>query len=404
MALAAVGPWPDLVSRIGLTQGWYPPLAGATVLLLLRGAIRCRRIDFATAGLAMGLAIQTTSMARSLVVMAVVLLGVAWIPAHPDRRRRLLAGLGVVVVFAGVAGLPTLVAGRPSTGEVHRSWWIGAADGARDHDSTTGLAERTGRALIMPLWSNGPAWNHGGNRRPALDRATAVLLVVGLASIAVGAACRRRLIDLLLLISLPLALLPAVLAPLQPELTPSPLRCGGALATVFVIAGLGLAAIVRSTASSLAPSAGRLIASATALVFVGLSATAGRTVVHTSFAHVWDESTWNASELGSVVRGAMTLGVTPERAWVVAYPHWVDTRLVAAEAGLPGEDLAIDPGAVRGAARKGRARIFLVHPGDRQTLRTLERELPDAEVISHRSRVPGKSFSSVMSATGAGVD
>jgi len=402
MALAAVGLWPDLVSRIALADGWYLPLAAAAVLFLLRGVRRARRFDFVAAGLVIGLAIQTTSMARSLVAMAVVMLGAAWIPAGRERRRRLLAGLGLVLVFTLVAGLPTLVAARPSTTVVGPAWWLGAAEGARDHDTMTGLVERSGRALIMPLWSDGPSWNHGGGSRPALDPAAAVLLVLGAAWLAVTGVLHRRLVNILLLISVPLALLPAALASLDPAMAPSPLRCCGAVAPIFAIAGAGLASIVRATASSLAPPTGRLIATVVVGMFVGFSAFAGHTVVHSTFAETWDGGSWNASELAEVARGAMALGVAPERARVVPFPHWVDTRLVAVEAGLPGDDLAIDPRAVRQAARRPGPQLYLVHPGDRETLRVLGEILPDAEIVDHPSRVPGKSFLAVINVAAPG--
>ena len=80
-----------------------------------------------------------------------------------------------------------------------------------------------------------------------------------------------------------------------------------------------------------------------AAILIGFSAVAGRMVVQGPFAEAWDGATWNASELGEVVRSAIALGVSDEHARVVPFPHWVDTRLVAVEAGLPGQDLAINP-------------------------------------------------------------
>jgi len=395
MALAAAAPWPDLVSRIGLTEGWYPPFAAAALLMLIRGARRGRRSDFVAAGVVIGLAIQTDSMARSLVIAAVVLLAAAWLAAPRDRRRRLAAGIVIVAVFTVVAGLPTLAAARPPSAAVNSSWWFGAAEGARDHGTAAGLVGRSGRVLAAPIWSDGPAWDHGGGDRPALDRTTAVMFILGLSWLGFGAIVRRRRGFALMLLTVPLALLPAVLAPLEPALAPSPLRCGGAIGPIFAIAGLGLGAVVRAVAGWTAPSLARPCAAATALLLVGMTAAAGHSVVHTDFAERWDAGAWNASELAAVVGGALALGVAPERARVVPHPHWVDTRLVAAEAGLPGEDLAIDPSTVRSLAKRPGAQLFLVHPDDQETLRVLREVLPGADVVRHPSRVPGKAFMAV---------
>jgi len=404
LALAAVGQWPNLVSRLGFTDGWYPPFAAAALLLLLRGIRRGRRADFVAAGVVIGLAIQTHPMARSLVAAAVILLGLAMIPASAATRRRLATGLGVVLLLIVVTGLPTIIAAPEPLPQTGPLWWLGAATGERDGSMTTDLLGRTGRTLMLPLWSDGPAWFHGGGDRPALDRVAASLLVLGLALAGVAAALRRRFEGLWLVMAIPLLMLPAILAPLQPHLAPSPLRCGGAMAPVFVLAGIGFASLIRAIASSLAAPSGQGLAIAAAVVVIGSSAAAGHRVVHGPFAETWDRSTWNASELGEVIRGAIAVGIPPEHTRVVPFPHWVDTRLVAAEAGLPGEDLAISPDLVEQAARRSGPHFYLVHPNDRRTLRILKHRLPAATMTQHSSRVEGKVFLSVMtlSADGGG--
>lgn len=396
MALAAVGFWPDLVSRTGLSDGWYPPFAAAALLLLVRGVRRARRLDFAAAGVVIGLAIQTTSFARSLTALAVVLVGAAWIPAGPEQRRKLLAGLGVVLILAAIAGLPTLVAARSAPTDAGTLWWLGAANGARDHGMASGLVERFVRAVVMPVWSDGPVWIHGGGLRPALDRVAGAFLVLGTALAVLGVVLRRRLVDALFLLSVPLLMLPAVLAPLDPAMAPSPVRCGGAIAPVFVLAGAGFASVIGALARSIASGPGRRIAAVAAIGAVALSALAGRAVVRGSFAETWDRSAWNASELGEVVRGAMAMGVPLERARVVPHPHWVDTRIVGAEAGHPERDLAIDPRAVDTAAGRAGPQLYLVHPDDHRTLRTLKEKLPGATVIQFESRKGNRPFLAVV--------
>jgi hypothetical protein len=398
-ALAAVGFWPDLVSRTGLSDGWYPPFAAAALLLLVRGVRLARRLDFAAAGVVIGLAIQTTSFARSLTALAVVVVGAAWFPAGPEQRRKLLAGLGVVLILAVIAGLPTLVAARSAPVDGGALWWLGAANGARDHGIASGLVERFARAVAMPLWSDGPVWVHGGGMRPALDRVAGAFLVLGTALAIVGVVLRRRLVDALFLLSVPLLVLPAVLAPLDPAMAPSPVRCGGAMAPVFVLAGAGFASAIGALARSIGSPLGRRVAVAAAIGAVALSALAGRSVVRGTFAETWDRSAWNASELGGVVRGAVAIGVPLERARVVPHPHWVDTRLVGAEAGHPKSDLAIDPQAVRNAAGRAGPQLYLLHPDDHRTLRTLKERLPSAAVIRFESRTGNRPFLAVIDLT-----
>lgn len=401
LALAGVASWPDLVSRTGLADAWLPPFAAAALFLLLRAVRTGSALGFAGAGVVIGLAVQTSSLGRALPVAAAVLLGVAVIPASPARRRRLLAGLAVVLVLAGLAGLPTIVAGTTTAGGVPAGWWLGAANGSADQGILAGLGERFARVLAMPLLCDGSTWLHGGTERPALDRVAGALLVIGVAITAFGVPRRRSPAGGLVLLALPLLLMPAWLAALEPFLAPSPLRCGAAQAPVFVLAGVGLAAVWSAAASSLRGAAGRAAAVVAVTALVALSALAGRMVVHGPFAERWNRSAWNVSELGATVRAGLELGVPAERARVVPWPHWVDTRLVAVEAGLPGADLAVDPEALDEVAGRGGPQLYLVHPADRRNLQRLRERLPEAVVVERRSRVEGRSFLLVL-AVGVG--
>jgi len=401
LALTAVGSWPDLVSRTGLADAWLPPFAAAALLLLLRAIRTGRPVTFAGAGLAIGLAIQTTSLARSLPVAAAIVVAVAIATAAGMRRRRLALGLVAVLVFAGLGGLPTLVAGVAKAGNVPTGWWFGAAEGVSNQHATTGLVERFGRVLAQPLWSDGPSWLHGGTERPGVDRVTGAMLVLGIAVATVAAVRRRSPAGGLVLVAVPILLMPAWLAALDPGLAPSPLRCAAAVAPVFVLAGVGLAAVWEAVSSSLSAPLGGRVATAIAVVLVALSALAGRAVIEGPFAERWNRSAWNASELGAAVRAGIALGVAPERARVVPYPHWVDTRLVAAEAGFPGGDLAIDLESLATAQERGGPRLFVLHPGDRQNLQRLRSWYPRATIIQYRSRIEGQAFTIVIDLSGA---
>jgi hypothetical protein len=395
-ALAAVGHWPDLVSRLGFTAGWQP-LAAATVMLLVLRAIRLRRrAAFVGAGLAVGLSLHTHAMAPSIAATAAALVGLAMIPADAAGRRRLAVGLAVMLMVAAVVGLPTLVAAPEPLPQNGPLWWLGAAAGDRSATVSEGLFDRAVAALLLPVWSDGPAWFHGGGDRAGLDVTAAALLMLGAALIIVLAVADRRFDGVLLSAAVPLLMLPAIIAPLPPVIAVSPLRCGGALAPVFVIAGLGLAALLRSLSSAFAVPVGRWLAVATAVLVIAASATAGRAVIRGSFAATWDESTWNASEIGEVVRGALSLGVPADRVHVIPFPHWVDTRLVAVEAGLPGRDLGLDARRLAETAQRGGPQLFILHPSDRDSRRLLGRELPATSPTTHPSRLQGKSFVSIM--------
>ncbi len=400
-ALAAVGSWPDLLSRIGLAIGWYPALVAAALAFLVRGLNRQRRMDLVAAGVATGVALLSHPTARSLLVTVVViqLVAVALAVRH---RRRAAAGFSVVVLVAVVTGLPALAAAPAAAQAAGPLGWLGAAVGDRNADVADGLAERAGRVLALPVVADGGAWFHGGTGRPAMDPVAASLLVLGLGLAIATAVARRRLDWAALVVSLPLLMLPAMVSPLDPQLAPSPVRCAGALAPCFVAAGAALSAIAHRLRASLDGAAGRWLGIGSAVSLIALSALAGRPPVHTDFAEAWDRSSWNASELGAVVRGALAVGVAPDRIRVVPYPHWVDTRLVAFEAGLAGRDLALDLDRLDAVNERGGPLLFLVHPDDRVSLAKLKRRLPRSTQTRHPARQPGRTFVSVMTLGASG--
>jgi hypothetical protein len=218
------------------------------------------------------------------------------------------------------------------------------------------------------------------------------MLVIGTTLMGIGAVRCRRLDNVLLLASVPILMLPAILAAVKPEMAPSPMLCSGAMAPIFVLSGIGLASVVSAVAGVFAKPAGRRLGVGLAILAVALSMMSGRAVVFHSFAESWERNTWNTSELGEAVRGAMAVGVPPDRAWVVPYPYWVDTRLVAAEAGMVGSDLALAPDRVQATAEQGGPQLFLVNPADNRTIRTLAKVLPEVRPIWRPSRVSGKEF------------
>ena len=81
-----------------------------------------------------------------------------------------------------------------------------------------------------------------------------------------------------------------------------------------------------------------------------------------------------------------------DSAWVVAYPHWVDTRLVGMNAGLTTRDFAIWPDHIVDTAPDPRAKLFLINPLDQDGLNALRQVYPEGILSLHKSRVETKDF------------
>ena len=81
-----------------------------------------------------------------------------------------------------------------------------------------------------------------------------------------------------------------------------------------------------------------------------------------------------------------------ESAHVVAYPHWVDTRLVAMNAGVPTVDYAISREQLERLPETPGPHLLLLHPEDQESLALLYSIYPELSVRRWPNEIPGKDF------------
>jgi hypothetical protein len=86
-----------------------------------------------------------------------------------------------------------------------------------------------------------------------------------------------------------------------------------------------------------------------------------------------------------------TLG-TPETTYVVGYPHWVDSRLVAINSGHPGLDFAIFPQQIPDTANDPRPKMFFLNLFDADNRQLLQQTFPNGVLWQHDSDVDNKDF------------
>jgi hypothetical protein len=107
---------------------------------------------------------------------------------------------------------------------------------------------------------------------------------------------------------------------------------------------------------------------------------------------VYEASSWNTSEMGQVIRSFSDTIGDPESAWVLAYPHWVDTRLVGMNAGFPTKDYAIFPDQLASTLSIPGPKLFLVKPDDEVGQDRLEAFYPNGWFQVYHSQVENKDF------------
>jgi hypothetical protein len=110
------------------------------------------------------------------------------------------------------------------------------------------------------------------------------------------------------------------------------------------------------------------------------------------FAEVYRQRSWNTSDAGRIVRGFAESVGSYETAHVIPFPFWMDTRLVAFEAGRPGHDYALAPEAIDTTSAVLEPQLFLVNLDDADSMTRLTELFPEGETELFQSGVAGHDF------------
>jgi len=248
-------------------------------------------------------------------------------------------------------------------------------------------------AMTMFFWDDGEIWVHSVTHRPALSVVSAALFFLGGGMLTVRYLRRRDWLDAFLLVSIPLLMMTSVLSLAFPGENPSLNRTGGALIPVFLIVGIALDGLLTTLEGSLnRPLWGQRLAGGVGVLLLAWSCAQDYDLVFRQYTNYFALASWNTSELGAVIRQfADTIG-EEDTAWVVPYPHWVDTRLVGIRAGVPLRDYALWPDQLSQTLDDPRAKLFLFKPEDVTAMETLRELYPTGVLQLYDSEIEGKDF------------
>ncbi|HEY5668940.1 MAG TPA: hypothetical protein VIS10_03005, partial [Anaerolineales bacterium] len=202
----------------------------------------------------------------------------------------------------------------------------------------------------------------------------------------------RQWLDLFWLLAVPLLMLPSILSLAFPAENPALNRLSGAIVPVFLIVGLALDGFLETLKSQFGGRLGNALAVGAGLFLVIWASFQNFDIAFNQYQETYLRSSWNTSELGQVIHDFAGGSGTPDTAWVIAYPHWVDTRLVAMNAGFPTRDYGIWPENLQETLPETRAKLFLLKPEDEVGLSTLRQLYPDGIQSVYPSKVEGHDF------------
>lgn len=393
--LAGIAYWPNVIARIGLRFPLYPLFAAPMLYYLIRGLRRQNRNDFIWAGIALGLGLHGYSPMRIVPFVVVLLIALYLLHRQArEKRGQVLLALTILAVTAFVIFLPLgrYALDEPDLFGVRAFSRLGTIE--RPYPGPVGeiFLSNLVKSWIMPWWDNGEIWVHSLPHRPALDMITAAMYFFGTVWLLVRYIRRRHWLDLFLIVSVPLLMLPSILSLAFPSENPSLNRSGAAYIPIFVTAALGMQSLFTSLRARLQSTAGRSLIIILGLMLVFWSASLNYNITFNQFGKLFLSSTWNTSQIASVIRQFATSNGTADTAYVVPYPHWVDTRVVGIRVGYITKDYALWPQDFASTLAETRPQLFILKPEDQPSLMKLRDLYPTSTVTTYKSNRDGKDF------------
>ena len=394
MLFAGIGYWPNLISRFALRFTLYPFFFAPTLYYFLRGMRTGQRRFFILSGIFMGIGLHGYSPFR--IVPALIVLAVALYLLHNRSNRAVkhaLVGLLLIGAVALLVALPLLryTVDHPDMVMYRTMTRVTSAEQAIVGSPVIVFLKEVWQAMTMFAWDNGEVWVLSVPGRPVLDVVTGALYHLGFLAVLVRYVRKRNWTDLLLLISIPLLMLPSIFSLAFPTENPSLNRTAGAIVPVFLLVGFALEAIFSAVRRSLGKT-GPTIAAGMAAFLVLLSSSQNYDLVFNQYRSNFDTGSWPSAQIGAVVRDFVDTWGDPNSAYLVGYPHWVDSRLVGINAGTPEKDYAVFTDQFEQTLAQPAPKLFILNVNDNPDLLELNRLYPEGVLRLVTSTLPGREF------------
>jgi len=395
MFFAGIAYWPNVISRVALRFTLYPAFTAPMLYFLVRGLRRRNRNDFILSGLFLGLGLHGYSPYRFVPILVVVTVIIYILhPQSKETRKEAFLGLVLLALTSLIIFIPLLryAISNPDIFSYRMMTRMGQVERPFSGPPLLILFENLWKSLIMPVWDNGQIWVHSIPNRPGLGVVTATFFVFGVLLLIIRYMKRRDWLDLFWLISIPLLMTPSALSLAFPDENPSLNRTGGAIIVVFLIVGLAFDAMLRTLQSKRLAPGGVWLSWIVSAFLISWSASQNYDLVFNQYSIQFQNNAWNTSELGAIIEQFVDSVGAYDSAWVVPYPHWVDTRLVGIRAGYPEKDYALWRENIPDTVDDPRPKLYLVKPEDTETIDLLRSLYPTGVLRLYNSKVEGRDF------------
>ena len=393
---ASIAYWPNVIARVGLRYILYAAFAAPVMYYLIRGLKRQHRNNFVLAGIFLGIGLHGYSSFRFVPVLVVVVALLYLLHNLKEKANRKTAVLSVLIIamvsLAIFVPLLRYWLANPAMFSYRMATRIGTAETNYPGNPIVIFFDNLLKALLMFFNDNGEIWVHSVTNRPALDWITAGLYFIGGLVMFLDYFKKWSWEYLSLLVSIPLLLMPSVLSLAFPDENPCLNRTSAAMIPVFILAGFGLDAIVRSIRKAIGTKGAKTFTVFLVLLLCVLSAGANYDLVFNQYADQFVRGAWNTSDIGKVISDYAESFGSYDSAYVIPYPHWVDTRLVGINAGAPRKDYALSSEFIPETLAQEGTKLFIFRYDDTQTLDTLESLYPEGKLKFYDDQYEGKDF------------
>lgn len=395
MLMAGVAYWPNVISRVALRYAFYPLFAAPVLYFLLKGLKERNRNDLVICGLLVGFGLHGYSPARIIPILILLAFLIYWL--HQEQTERSSDSFMALCLLAFAAFISFLPLFRyflenPDIFSYRALSRLASIEKTLQGSTAAVFFMNLWKSSIMVFYDNGQIWVHSIPHRPALDFVTAAFFFVGLVYEIRKYFKYRDWQTLVLLVSIPVLMLPSILSIAFPAENPSLNRSGAAYVPVFVIAAIGVYQCLKVIGYRKEKVGIKVVVS---LIILGALVVGGfqnYDLVFRQYAQQFSFNAWNSSEMGQVVASFVKKGNSYQNAFVVPFPHWVDTRLVGINAGLPGRDLALWPQDFELSIPLDGNKLFILKPEDTEGLEKLKLLYPQGGEEVFYSRTAGKNF------------
>lgn len=395
MLFMGMAQWTNIIARVGLRLVLCPVFVAPVMYYLIKGLRTSNRNQIIVAGVLLGLGLSGYSAFRimPLTVVAGVLIFLFHQKSKQNRKQAWWA-LGVVTIIAIILALPLIRYAWefPTEIALRTVTRMTSAEVPLTGNVIAVFFSNCWNALVMPFWKDGSTWFLSVTDRPGLDVVTAAFYFFGLAIVIIRWIKRRTWQDMFLLISIPLLMLPSILALAFPNENPSPSRLGGSIVPIMMIAAIGFQSLFTSLWQKCRQKFGKGLVVLFALGLVFVSARQNYDIVFNQYKTSYANATWNSKAIGEICRNFIDSVGTPETCYVSGLGHWVDTRLVAMVAGYPDKDFALWPDHYEDSLSNPNAKIFIVKADNSDDLAKLRALYPEGFITMHPSTVEGRDF------------